>query len=58
MSDAKRKNLLYLKKIAENKTGYGICQIENLEISPRSKVMSDERAIRGKQILREKIYGR
>lgn len=58
MSDMQRENLLHLKKIAKNKTGYGVSQIENLTISPKSKVMSDEVAIRGKLILREKICGR
>lgn len=44
-------------KVGKNKNSYGIGQI-NTEFSPKSILMNDERAVRGKQILREKIYAK
>jgi hypothetical protein len=62
MSTQKLNNLKAMQKVADakvgkNKNSYGIGQI-NTEFSPKSILMNDERAVRGKQILREKIYAK
>jgi hypothetical protein len=62
MSLDKRANLKAMQKVANSKlgsskNGYGINQI-NTEFSSKSILMNDEKAVRGKQILREKIYAK
>jgi len=54
---ARSKNLRKMSETAKSKSGYGLCQIKGSTVASHSKVLSDPKAIRGKKILREKIYG-
>ncbi len=55
MTLSKKSNLLKMKDTAKDKSGYGITQV-NTRISSYDKILSDNKAWQGKQILQEKIY--
>jgi len=57
MTATKLKNLRAMKAIAEKKDKYGISQV-TIDFSPSSKLISDSKAVYGKKVLREKIYGK
>lgn len=55
MTLSKKNNLIKMKNTAKDKSGYGITQV-NTSISSYDKILSDNKAWQGKQILQEKIY--
>lgn len=55
MAFIRKEDIDRLREIADKKNGYGIAQVR-ADFSSKSKLMSDERAVRGKQVLREKVY--